>query len=74
MIALVCPTCGYFIGSKANEYNIKKKEICDKNLSEEKEQEELTKLINSLKFRRYCCKMRVMTYKLMVNEVLPVDS
>jgi len=70
-----CPTCGFFIGQKTEEYDTKKNEICaNPKLSKKDKEEQISKLLNSLKFRRYCCKMRMMTYKDMVHEILPVKD
>lgn len=75
MIYLTCPTCGYFIGTKINEFEEKKKIICNnKNLSEEKQGEEIQKVIKSLNLRRYCCRMRVMTAKDLSEDILPVSD
>ena len=35
---------------------------------------EIQKLIKSLKIRRYCCRMRLMTAKDLVQDILPVDN
>jgi DNA-directed RNA polymerase subunit N (RpoN/RPB10) len=75
MLYMICPTCGYFLGQKVLEYEKGKDNIC-KNpslLSEEKEQE-LTKLLLSLKLRRYCCKMRMMSYKDIVHDIIAVPQ
>lgn len=73
MLYITCPTCGYFLGQKTIEYELKKDKICSNpNLSSEKREEELSKLLKDLKLRRYCCKMRVMTYKNLVEYILPV--
>ena len=75
MIYLTCPTCGYFIGTKINEYESKKEKICNNiDLSEEEQGEEIQKLIQSLKLRRYCCKMRVMTAKDLSVDILPIEK
>ncbi len=75
MLYITCPTCGYFLGQKTLEYEQKKENICSNpNLSTEKREEELSKLLKDLKLRRYCCKMRVMTYKDLVQYILPVSN
>jgi DNA-directed RNA polymerase subunit N (RpoN/RPB10) len=75
MLYLSCPTCGYFLGNKTMEYETKKDLICsnpkyDKN----KQGEEIQKLLKSLKLRRYCCRMRMMTYKDIVHEIIPLPN
>ena len=73
MLYTTCPTCGFFIGQKTEEYEQKKQEICSNPKLSKKEQEaEISKLLLSLKLRRYCCRMRVMTYKDLVQDILPV--
>ena len=74
MLYMICPTCGYFIGQKNIEYEQGKDKIClNPNLTITQKEEEITKLLLSLNLRRYCCKMRVMTYKDIVQDVLPIS-
>ena len=75
MLYSTCPTCGYFLGLKILEWETKSKEICDnpKNTKEEKEKLK-EKLLQTLNLRRYCCKMRMMSYKDIVQEILPVEE
>jgi DNA-directed RNA polymerase subunit N (RpoN/RPB10) len=57
------------------EYEKGKDEICkNPNLSTEEKEKELTKLLLSLKLRRYCCKMRMMSYKDIVQFIQAVPS
>lgn len=71
---LSCPSCGYFLGQKSIEYDTKKEKICElKDLSEKEKALKIKELLNSLKIRRYCCKMRLMTSKDQSKEILPVD-
>lgn len=75
MLYLTCPSCGYFIGQKIIEYEQGKEKICSNpKLSSEEREKELSKLLLSLGFRRYCCKMRMMTYKDIVKDILPVPQ
>ena len=75
MIYLTCPTCGYFMGSKINTFEEEKKKICDNNkLSDEEKSEKIQKVIKNLKLRRYCCSMRIMTGKDLVQDILPVSN
>jgi DNA-directed RNA polymerase subunit N (RpoN/RPB10) len=75
MLYIVCPTCGYFLGQKNLEYEEGKKSICSNpKLTVEQREKELSKLLLGLKLRRYCCKMRIMTYKDIVQEILPVSN
>ena len=75
MIYITCPTCGYFIGSKAIEYDTKKAEICSNaELSEQQQADEIQKLLKSLNIRRYCCRMRIMTTKDIVQDIIPAEN
>ena len=66
-------SCRRFLGDKAKHYEIFQ-EICQKNdmgMFESTEDFEKAKqnLVSSYKFRRYCCKQRLMTYIRTVNIV-----
>jgi DNA-directed RNA polymerase subunit N (RpoN/RPB10) len=61
-----CPTCGTVIGNRQIIYEAKLKEIENNpNIDEDAKLEQKNKLINNLELNRYCCKMRVMTFKSM---------
>jgi DNA-directed RNA polymerase subunit N (RpoN/RPB10) len=73
MLYMTCPTCGFFLGLKTEEYDQKRKLICDNPKLSKKEQEtQISELLLTLKLRRYCCRMRMMTYKDLVHEILPI--
>ena len=75
MIYIVCPTCGYFIGSKAIEFDTKKAEICaNADLTSEQQGEQIQLLLKSLKVRRYCCSMRIMTTKDIVQDIIAPED
>ena len=75
MLYIVCPTCGYFLGQKTLEYEEGKMKICNNpKLSAEEREKAISTLLLGLKIRRYCCKMRIMTYKDIVNDILPVSN
>lgn len=64
MIYIKCPSCGYLIGNRQMIYEKGLDEInSDPNTDDEKKLELKTKLIESLNIKRYCCKMRVITFK-----------
>ena len=72
MLYLTCPTCGYFLGQKTIQYEEKKKIICSNpTLLQEEKDEQLAQLLNSLNLKRYCCKMRMMAYKDIVEIIIP---
>jgi DNA-directed RNA polymerase subunit N (RpoN/RPB10) len=75
MIYMSCPTCGYLLGSKAEEFEKRKKIVCDnEKLSDEEKETKIQQIIKDLKFRRYCCSMRVMTCKNIVEDIIPVEN
>ncbi len=64
MIYLKCPTCGTVIGNRQIVYETKLEEIDNNpNIDENEKLTQKTKLIESLELKRYCCRMRVMTFK-----------
>lgn len=64
MIYLKCPTCGYILGNRQRLYDNGLNDIeSNPNNDEETKLELKNKLIESLKIKRYCCKMRIITYK-----------
>ena len=63
MLYIICPTCGYFLGQKVFIYEQEKDKINnDPKLDLESKSNNITILLNNMKLRRYCCKMRFMTY------------
>ena len=75
MIPLVCYTCGWFLGSITHEFESKKKKICSNvNYSEDKKEKEIQTVVNSLGIRRYCCKMRLISSKDLVEDIIPVSD
>jgi DNA-directed RNA polymerase subunit N (RpoN/RPB10) len=70
-----CPTCGYFLGQVNIEYDTGKDKICNNpKLSPEEKDKELSLLLLGLKLRRYCCKMRLMSYKDIVKDIIPITN
>ena len=64
MIYLKCPSCGYILGNRQVEYEKGLDEIeSNPNNDEDLKLELKTKLVESLLIKKYCCKMRVITYK-----------
>jgi DNA-directed RNA polymerase subunit N (RpoN/RPB10) len=64
MIYIRCPTCGYIIGNRQILYESRMEEINNNpNTDDDIKLELKTKLVESLNLKRYCCKVRVMTFK-----------
>jgi len=75
MLYSTCPTCGYFLAQIIIEWETKSKEICDNPNNTKEEKEKLKeKLLKTFKIRRYCCRMRIMSYKDIVQEILPINE
>tara|TARA_B100000161_G_C33546563_1_gene413349 strand:- start:1824 stop:2051 length:228 start_codon:yes stop_codon:yes gene_type:complete len=70
-----CPTCYFFIGNLIEEFENEKEKICSNSkLTEEEQEKEISNLLRNLKVRRYCCRMRIMTNKDMVKEIMSVSN
>ncbi len=70
---MTCVTCNYFIGQITLDYEEKKDTICSNpKLSADEKAEEMSKLIRSYGFKE-CCNARIMTYKDIVYDILPVS-
>jgi DNA-directed RNA polymerase subunit N (RpoN/RPB10) len=66
MIYLKCPTCGTIIGNRQIPYEAKLQEIDNNpNIDEAEKLNQKNKLVESLELKRYCCKMRIITFKSM---------
>jgi len=64
MIYLKCPSCQYIIGNRQILYEDKLEEIdSNPNIDDAEKLVQKTKLVESLELERYCCKMRVITFK-----------
>ena len=75
MLYSTCPTCGTFIGLKTFKFELEHEKICNNpKLNKKEKSDSIEKLIKSLNFRRYCCSMRMMTYKDLVNDILPIEN
>ena len=71
MLYSTCPTCGYLLAQKIVKYENEKQQICDNpKLKQHEKDEEISKLLLSLKLRRYCCQMRIMTFKDLVVDIV----
>ena len=72
---MTCPTCGTFLGLKTVEWEKESENICNNpNLSKEEKENKKSEILLSLKLRRYCCRMRMMSYKDIVQDILPISD
>lgn len=75
MLYSSCPSCGKLLASKIIDFEKKKYNICSNNdINDDDKQKQLTHLLLSLNLKRYCCRMRVMTYKDTVLDIEPVHD
>lgn len=75
MLYITCPTCGYFLGPKNLKYEKEKKKIFnDPKYSDEEKEILLTKVLLDLNIKRYCCKMRMMSYKDIIDIIMPINN
>ena len=75
MLYITCPTCGYFLGFKTIEWEEKSANICNNpKLSDEEKEKQKTELIMSLQLPRYCCRMRMMSYKDIINDIISIKK
>ena len=64
MLYVICPTCGMELANRIKLYEEGLREIEDNPNNDEQLKLELKeKLVNSLEIERYCCRMRLITYK-----------
>ena len=62
MLYPVCPTCRMLLADKQIPYEKKIKELEDKNLSSDKFSKGREKILDELGLKRYCCRMRIISY------------
>ena len=75
MLYNTCPTCGFFLGNITKSFESEKDKICnDPKLTDEEIEEKIKTLIMKQKVRRYCCRMRLMTYKDIVKDLVAPDD
>lgn len=75
MLYSTCPSCGTFLSKYIIQWEKDSLEICNNpKLTSEEKEKKTQELLLSLKIRRYCCRMRVMTYKDIVQDILPIQE
>lgn len=75
MLYNTCPTCGFFLGNLTKKFEEEKSKICNNpELSDEEIEERIKKQVMKLSVRRYCCRMRFMTYKDVVQDLIAPDE
>jgi len=75
MLYITCPSCGYFLGQKTIEWEKRSEEICnDPTMTDEEKEKKKQEVLLSLNLTRYCCKMRMISYKDIVQDILPISK
>ena len=62
MLYPVCPTCGHLLADIELEFTEKYNNITESKDAEQKKDKEIEKLFNDVKIKKYCCKMRLISY------------
>lgn len=63
MLYFKCPTCRTLLANKQLIFEKELEKICNNNqLTEKQKDEEKMKLLDRLELKRYCCRMRMLTY------------
>jgi DNA-directed RNA polymerase subunit N (RpoN/RPB10) len=62
MLYPVCPTCGHLLADIEVEFTDKYEKINESKDSDEKKGKEIEKLFVEVKVKKYCCKMRLISY------------
>ena len=69
MLYPICPTCSFLLADKQIIFEEKKLKINnDKNIIDKKK--EIEKLLKELGLKRYCCKMRMISYVNLVDIII----
>jgi DNA-directed RNA polymerase subunit N (RpoN/RPB10) len=62
MLYPVCPTCGHLLADIEVEFTDKYEKINESKDSDDKKGKEIEKLFVEVKIKKYCCKMRLISY------------
>ena len=63
MLYTICPTCGHLLADIELEFTDKYDKIVEnKDMDENKKSKEIEKLFLDYKIKKYCCKMRLISY------------
>ena len=74
MIYMTCPTCGKLLGQLILDFEKNKTDICNNPALYNQRHELVSELITNMKSLRYCCKMRIMTYKDVSQDIIPLQK
>jgi len=69
MLYPVCPTCGHLLADTELEFTEKYNKITDSKETEANKDKAIQKLFSDLKIKKYCCKMRLISYFDHITEI-----
>jgi DNA-directed RNA polymerase subunit N (RpoN/RPB10) len=69
MLYPVCPTCAHLLADIEVEFTDKYNIIINGKAEEEKKEKDILKLFEECKVKKYCCKMRLITYFEHINHI-----
>ena len=73
MLYAVCPTCGFLFADKEVEFDERLSKICknSENIIHNNEiNDKITLLLDDLNIKRYCCRMRIVSYINLVKIII----
>ncbi len=70
MLYFKCPTCRTNLANKQIPFEQELDKICNNNDLDDKKKDELKMaLLDKLEVKRYCCRMRILTYSRLIDIV-----
>jgi DNA-directed RNA polymerase subunit N (RpoN/RPB10) len=69
MLYPVCPTCGHLLADIEIDFTDKYNTIINGKSEDEKKEKDIIKLFEENKVKKYCCRMRLITYFEHINHI-----
>lgn len=69
MLYFKCPTCRTYLANKQIPFEQELDKICNSDITEEKKEEVKREILDKLQVKRYCCRMRILTYSKLIDIV-----
>lgn len=67
MLYFRCPTCKTDFANKQLVYEKELEKICNSKTTEEQKEKQKMALLDKLEIKRYCCRMRFLTYTKLIE-------
>ena len=74
MLYMTCPTCGKLLAQIVLDFEKQKMDICNNPELYNQRHELISALITNMTNLRYCCKMRIMSYKDLSQDIIPLQK